>query len=86
MSTRMYGPEEKAKLERLINEGQNILREVEDLKEGLRETVKAVAEELEVKPAILKKAIKLAHKATFGQEKQDHETLETILETVGKTL
>ena len=46
----------------------------------------AVAEELEVKPAILKKAIKLAHKAEFGKEKQDHETLETILETVGKTL
>jgi hypothetical protein len=48
--------------------------------------VKAVAEELEIKPAILKKAIKLAHKAEFGKEKQDHETLETILETVGKTL
>jgi len=28
----------------------------------------------------------VAHKASFGQEKQDHETLETILETVGKTL
>jgi len=35
---------------------------------------------------ILKKAIRLAHKAEFGREKQDHETLETILETVGKTL
>jgi len=56
------------------------------LQGGLNDTIKAVAEELEVKPAILKKAIKLAHKATFGQEKQDHETLETILETVGKTL
>ena len=31
MSTRMYGPEEKAKLERLINEGSNVLRELEDL-------------------------------------------------------
>jgi len=53
---------------------------------GLNDTIKAIAEELEVKPAILKKAIKLAHKAEFGKEKQDHETLETILETVGKTL
>ncbi len=35
MSTRMYGPEEKAKLERLINEGSNVLRELEDLQEGL---------------------------------------------------
>ena len=48
MSTRMYGPEEKAKLERLITEGGNVLREVEDLKEGLKETVKAVAEELQI--------------------------------------
>jgi hypothetical protein len=28
----------------------------------------------------------LAHKAEFGKAKQDHEQLETILETVGKTL
>ena len=53
MSTRMYGPEEKAKLERLINEGSTVLREIEDLKEGLKETVKAVAEELEIKPSVM---------------------------------
>jgi hypothetical protein len=45
-----------------------------------------VAEEMEIKPAILKKAIKLAHKAEFGREQQDHELLETILVTEGKTL
>ena len=43
MSTRMYGPEERAKLARLITEGPNILRAVEDFQEGLKETVKAVA-------------------------------------------
>ena len=52
---KMYGPEEKAKLERLITEGSNVLREVEDLQEGLKETVKAVAEELQVKPSIINK-------------------------------
>ena len=41
---------------------------------------------IEIKPGVLKKAIKLAHKAEFGKAKQDHELLETILETVGKTL
>jgi hypothetical protein len=63
-----------------------VMHEIETLQGGLNDTIKAVAEELEVKPAILKKAIKLAHKAEFGKEKQDHETLETILETVGRTL
>jgi hypothetical protein len=59
---------------------------VDTLNEGLNDTIKAVAEEMEIKPAILKKAVKLAHKASFGQEQQDHELLETILTTVGKTL
>jgi hypothetical protein len=62
---KMYGPEEKAKLERLINEGSTVLREVDDLQVGLRETVKAVAEELQIKPSIITKAIKIAHKGYF---------------------
>ena len=39
----------KAKLERLVNEGVTVLQEVEDLQQGLKETVKAVAEELDKK-------------------------------------
>jgi hypothetical protein len=63
-----------------------VMHEIDTLQGGLTDTVKAVAEELEIKPAVLKKAIRLAHKASFGQEQQDHELLETILTTVGKTL
>ena len=83
---KMYGPEEKAKLERLINEGSNVLREVEDLQEGLKETVKAVAEELEIKPSLLKKAIKIAQKSKLTETNADHETVQDILETVGRTI
>ena len=80
MSTRMYGPEEKAKLERLINEGSNVLREVEDLNEGLKETVKAVAEELQIKPSVINKAIKIAHKGDFRAHDEDWQEVEAILE------
>ncbi len=86
MSSKTFNGEQKLKLTQIINEGMQVLHEIETLNGGLTDTIKAVAEELEIKPAILKKAIKLAHKAEFGKEKQDHETLETILETVGKTL
>ena len=86
METKTFNGEQKLKLTQMINEGMTVLHEIETLQGGLTDTIKAVAEELEVKPAILKKAIKLAHKAEFGKEKQDHETLETILETVGRTL
>ena len=81
-----FNGEQKLKLTQIINEGMAVMHEIDTLQGGLTDTIKAVAEELEVKPGILKKAIRLAHKAEFGREKQDHEILETILETVGKTL
>ena len=86
MSDRSFNGEAKLKLTQIINEGMQVMHEIDTLQGGLNDTIKAVAEELEVKPAILKKAIKLAHKAEFGKEEQDHELLETILETVGKSL
>lgn len=76
---RMYGAEEKAKLERLINEGGTVLREIEDLQEGLKETVKAVAEELDIKPSIITKAIKIAHKDNWKNHEEEWDEIEMIL-------
>ena len=86
MDTRTFTAEQKAKLTQMVNEGMQVMHEVETLNGGLADTIRAVAEELEIKPNILKKAIRLAHKAEFGREQQDHALLETILTSVGKTL
>jgi hypothetical protein len=84
MSGRSYGAEEKAKLERLINEGSTVLREVEDLQEGLKETVKAVAEELQIKPSIINRAIKIAHKGDWSAHNEDWAEIEAILDITKK--
>lgn len=81
-----FNGEQKIKLTQLINEGMQVMHEIETLNGGLSDTIKAVAEELEVKPSVLKKAIRVAHKAEFGKTQQEQELLETILTTVGKTL
>jgi hypothetical protein len=81
MASRSYGAEEKAKLERLIAEGSTVLREVEDLTEGLKDTVKAVAEELQIKPSVINRAIKIAHKGDWQNYNSDWEEIQTILET-----
>ena len=86
MSDRVYGQDEKAKLERLVNEGATVLQEINDLQEGLKETVKAVSEELNVKTALINKAIKVAHKGEFGKHRDDFDTLESILHSVGKDI
>lgn len=76
---RIYGPEEKAKLDNLIREGSTVFREVEDLQEGLKETVKAVAEELQLKPSIINKAIRIAHKGDWKAHEEEWEEIEGIL-------
>jgi len=86
MDNRNFSSEQKAKLTQIINEGMQVMHEIETLNGGLSDTIKALAEELDIKPNVLKKAIRLAHKAEFGKEQQDHALLENILTTVGRTL
>jgi DNA-binding MarR family transcriptional regulator len=85
-STKSFNGDQKIKLTQIINEGMQVMHEIETLNGGLTDTIKAIAEELEIKPATLKKAIKIAHKASLGETNRDHDELNTILETVGKTL
>tara|TARA_Y100001949_G_C15812972_1_gene254306 strand:- start:226 stop:486 length:261 start_codon:yes stop_codon:yes gene_type:complete len=84
MSARTYGPEEQAKLKRIVDEGSNVLQEIEDLNAGLKDTVKAVAEELEVKPALINKAIKIAHKGEWSKYSEAFDSLENLIIAVGK--
>lgn len=83
---RTFTGDAKIKLTQLVNEGMAVMNEIETLQEGLNDTVKAIAEELEIKPSILKKAIRVAHKASLGQTNKEHEELNNVLEAVGKTL
>ena len=86
MASRMFSSEQKAKLTQVVNEGIAVMQEVEDLSAGLSDTIKAVAEEMEIKPSILKKAVRIAYKSKLTDENADHEDLNTILETAGRTL
>jgi len=83
MSDRTYGAEEKAKLEKLVQEGVTVLQEIEDLKEGLKDTVKATAEELDIKPSLINKAIKIAKNRDWERYYDEFDDLETIVTTVG---
>jgi hypothetical protein len=83
MGDRVYGADEKAKLERLVREGVTVLQEVEDLQTGLKETVKAVAEEMDIKPSLINKAIKIAKNRDWGQHQDAYDDLETIITTLG---
>lgn len=79
-----FNQEEVARLKKLVNEGMQVHFEMDALKEGLRDTVKAIAEEMDIKPSVLNKAIRIAYKVEFAKAKDDFDELETILATVGR--
>ena len=83
MSSRTFNNEAKLKLTQLINEGMAVMHEVETLNEGLNDTIKAIAEELEVKPSVIKKAIKISMKDQWDQVYREFDDLETIVDISG---
>jgi hypothetical protein len=81
--TKLFNGEEKERLKELIKEGIQVMREVETLNEGISDTIKNMAKEFEVKPGLIRRAIKTAYKAEWQQTEADHLQMEAILDAVG---
>lgn len=79
-----FSDSELNKLKELVSEGVQVLEETETLKDSLKDTVTAVAEELNVKPAVLNKAIRIAYKADFAKKQEEFDELEEILRATGR--
>jgi hypothetical protein len=84
MSGKNFNEAEKQKLIQIIKEGSQVLGEIDDLKSGLKDTVKALSEELELKPALINKAITIAHKDNYKAVADDMDMLDSILSAAGK--
>jgi hypothetical protein len=72
--------EAKRKLEQFFASANKVFQEVEDLNGGLKDTAKAIAEELNVKPAEVMKAAKINYKNSLSDEEDKMETVRTLLE------
>jgi hypothetical protein len=76
-------PESVARLKQLVKDGVDVLQECEDLKGGLSDTVKSVADEMEVKPGLINRLIKDVHKNKMNDRRDDHEVLEELYKAAG---
>jgi transposase-like protein len=79
VTTRNFSAEERTKLKQLMSESISVMTEVEVLTGGLNDTIAAIAEEMNIKPSILKKAIKMAQKRDFDKAREDLDIIESIL-------
>lgn len=82
--SRTFSEAEIRKLKELVTEGIQVHNEVDTLKDGLKDTVKAIAEEMDIKPAVLNKAIRTAYKADLEAKREAMGELEDILVAVGR--
>lgn len=81
--SKVFGDPEKAKIRQIVSEGVTVMQEIQDLTEGLNDTIKAVAEELDVKPSVIRKAIRIAQKDRWDQVFREFDDLETIVDISG---
>lgn len=75
---------DKVRLNQFMDAGMKTFQEIQDLRDGLKDTAKAIAEELDIKPAVLMKALRMAFKASINEEKEAFEDAEEILEVTGR--
>lgn len=80
---RHYSSEDVARLKELVKEGCIVHREIDDLKGGLSDTVKSIAEEMGVRPAVLNKVIRTAYKNNMHEERTQFEEFEDLVQTLG---
>lgn len=81
-----FTPEQIAKLKKVVQEGVQVKREIDDLNVGLKETVAAISEEMDIKPSVLNKAITKAFKGDFEKDQSDLDAVEEILEVTGNKI
>lgn len=88
MSLNALTADETKKITSILDAGETVLEEVDTLKEGLKDAVKNLAEELDVKPAVLNKAIRLSYKSrtenAIENAQEEMSDVEVILHAAGR--
>lgn len=76
-------PEDRKKFNAFMLDGLRVLQEVDDLKGGLKDTTKALAEEFGLAPTKLSMALRTAFKNSLADKKEEMDFIEEILNITG---
>tara|TARA_R110000868_G_scaffold9620_6_gene47593 strand:- start:24725 stop:25000 length:276 start_codon:yes stop_codon:yes gene_type:complete len=88
MTLGVMDPADKARLTNLVNEGVQVMNDVQALKESLKETVDTISEEMDIKKSVLNKAIRIAWKNTQNRNaledtREELDEIEQVLMNAG---
>ena len=80
LSQRTFTNDDQLKLRTVITEGVRIKREAKDVSEGFSDTVKHIAKELDIKPALINATVAAALKDNLEEQKENLDGVEELLE------
>jgi len=78
------GSTEVTRLKEILTDGVRTLEEINTLKEGLKDTLTAIAEEMNIPKKLLTKAVNIAHKGNFKDVEDEMAEIESLLTKTGK--
>lgn len=89
MSIGSLSTADKARLKNLLDDGVQTLTDIAALKEGLKETIEGIADELEIKKSVLNKALQVAFKTSQNKDKlteskEELDEVEQVLMAAGR--
>ena len=89
MSIGSLSTADKAKLKDFIDGGVQAMVDIASMREGLKETVEAIAEEMEIEKKVLNKAIQIAFKNSQNKDKltdsrEELDEVEQVLMAAGR--
>lgn len=79
-----FSQDDKRKIRELISEGIKVNKEVDDMKEGLKEVIKDISMEMDIPVSTLNKAIRTAYKGNLRESQDEIELIEELIEIGGR--
>lgn len=83
LEQRSISPDDKKRLADTESAALRMFQDIDDLKTGLKDLIKNVAEEMNIKPQALMKAYRLVHKNKIADEKEMADDVQEILHLGG---
>lgn len=83
LENRTFTKDDQTKIREVINQSVKTMNEVDALREGMRDTIKSVADQLGIKPKALNGAIRAAYKQNLQDKKDEVSDVEELLNIAG---
>jgi predicted regulator of amino acid metabolism with ACT domain len=77
-------PDQVRKLDSLVSEGVRVHEKIKLERDALNEAIKALAEEFDVKPKVIRKVITIAKNMNYADEEEEFEAVTEALRKIGR--